>query len=113
MDNPIIERLLDRFGDKLHSLAVKSDVKYAKHAAVLLDTSLEPICYGYNRNYTHAEEIVLAKWMKAYRPRGRKPYMIFIVRIRGKGIFPGFNFSKPCEDCEELIENHGLEYLHT
>lgn len=83
---------------------------HMRHAAVILDRSFRPICYGYNRFDRHAEGHAISKLLNTPHFRGKKPYAILVVRVNKTNKFVG---SKPCQKCQRLIDAVGLKAFHT
>lgn len=109
------DRLLSdkNIADKLRKVAAKSPCRN-RHAAILLDSADRVICWGYNRGgfrfSLHAEVDAITKWLRAYRPRGRRAATIVVARVSRRGEFLG---SKPCQQCEALIRAVNLNVVHT
>ena len=103
------DRLLRLHEDKLAALAAKSACRH-KHAAVLLDPQWQPICWGYNRGSIHAEQDVIAKWVKAFRPRARLAERLLVVRWKPS---VGFQYSKPCVHCTMLLNRLNITAMHS
>lgn len=94
-----------------------------KHAAVLLDARNNPICFGRNKLIgpvdspksisIHAEVDAIMKYVRAYRPRGRKASKLAVIRLSGRNGMNGFGCSKPCEACAKVIDAYDLTVLHS
>lgn len=101
--------------DTLKRTAAKSRMRY-RLAAGLFDSKGNLICMGYNRrsNRTrysiHAEEDCIAKFIRAYYPRKIKPSFIVVVRINPRG---ELKLSKPCDNCNRIIEESGVKTYYT
>ena len=112
----LFKYLTDRYSEKLYAISKRSPLSH-RHAALVLDKRLEILCSGYNKyeraqikyksdvqTSIHAEISALNKYLKIYKPRGRKAYMIFTGRANGSGI----TYGKPCEDCARKVKEAGL-----
>lgn len=104
--------LTERLRPELRKVGAKSEM-FHRHAAVILDKNLNVICSGYNYRTPygscHAEVAAIQKWLRAYRPRSRDAYMVFVARLNRTDL----TFSKPCDACQATIEKFGLKVEYT
>lgn len=82
----------------------------SKHASVLLDGGLRPICYGHNFHEDHSEFVVIRKALETPRYRGKGIYAILTVRATKKGVFTK---SDPCLKCRTILENLNIQVFHS
>lgn len=98
-------------------LAARKGTMGQRHAAAIYDSKGNVICYAYNyrvnsgfKRSIHAEEAVIAKFVRAYAPRGAKPSLIRVIRVNKNGKLMN---SKPCERCRSLLDKTGLRVEHS
>jgi|SRR3970040_1506020 len=95
--------------DELIDVAQRSPARYM-HSAAILDRSLRPICYGYNRGYQHAEHMAIDKFLRTPKFRGKKGAVLLVIRTnKSRGLLK----SDPCAKCVKEILAAGLRTIHT
>lgn len=90
-----------KFQKLLKKVAIKSDHKNYKHAALVIKGGAV-IARGYNHGSQHAEVNALNKlW-----PSKRRGTLLISIRILKSG---GFAIAKPCKACEEFLRINGVK----
>lgn len=82
----------------------------SRHAAVILDKSFEPICYGFNNGKRHAEVHAILKCLGTPKYMGKNPKFLLVVRVNNSRQFIN---SKPCKICQKVIDRVGLKAFHS
>lgn len=107
----------------MKSVALKSDVSFAKHAAVLINPNSREkvLSIGFNRHHSpdrceknrngiwteHAEANAIFQRLSYVRKN--KGLVIYVLRVKKDG---SLGNSKPCEDCQRICKKYNIETVY-
>jgi len=98
-------------------IALYSNVKKAKVAAIAFSKNGSILAYAHNRRVSgdqskwteHAEEVLIAKLHKINAFHRYGPITILVIRVNKFGI----SMAKPCNKCQRLLTKNNIKIMYS